>query len=129
MPMITSWAPMALARGSASFSDFRTDCSNSEKPKSANRRGATLISMLKRPSSVWNEGMAIAAKDLRVAQGRLAIHVHQIQLDLQARHWPLEVETGFDEHPSQHIQAAADLFPVTLTVLAAELCCVDLCSH
>ena len=61
MPIITSWAPIALARGSASFSDFRTDCSKSVKPKSASRRGATLISMLKRPSSVWNEGSAIAA--------------------------------------------------------------------
>ena len=61
MPTITSWQPTAFARGSASFSDLRTASSNELNPPSASRRGATLISMLNRPSSVWNDGSAIAA--------------------------------------------------------------------
>ena len=69
MPIITSWQPTASARGSASLSDWRTDCSKELNPPSASRRGATLISMLNRPSSVWNDGSAIAASTsaLRIA--------------------------------------------------------------
>ena len=61
MPIIARWVPTSSARGSASFSDCRTDCSKELKPASASRRGATLISMLNRPSSVWNDGSAMAA--------------------------------------------------------------------
>ena len=59
----------ASARGSASFNACRTACSNELKPPSASRRGATLISMLNRPSSVWNDGSAMAASTsaLRIA--------------------------------------------------------------
>ena len=66
---MASWAPISLARSSAAFSASRTDFSNEAKPPSPNRLGATLISMLKRPSSVWKAGSAMAASTsaLRIA--------------------------------------------------------------
>ena len=63
------WAPIASAVSSAAFRASRTDSSNEANPPSASRRGATLISMLNRPSSVWNAGSAMAASTsaLRIA--------------------------------------------------------------
>lgn len=67
--MVTSRAPISSARSLAAFSAARTEVSKEEKPASDSCRGATLISMLNRPSSVWNCGSAIASSTstLRIA--------------------------------------------------------------
>ena len=99
----------------------RSSCSNELNPPSASRRGATLISMLNWPSSVWNDGSAIAASTsaLRIAGSHVV--VDEVELDLQPGHRPLEVEPRLGQHPGEHVQARADLLAVPLAVLAGEL--------
>ncbi len=71
--MVTRWAPIAFARGSASFSDFRTDCSKSEKPKSASRRGRHVDLDVEAAKLGLKRRICNRSQDLSVAHGRLAV--------------------------------------------------------
>src|SRR5207237_612552 len=61
IPIITMWAPTSADLASAPLRSRRSWSSNVSRPPSRSLAGGTLISMLNRPSSVWNAGSAIAA--------------------------------------------------------------------
>ena len=61
MPIITRCAPTSADFASASLRLRRSISSKVVRPPSRSLAGGTLISMLNRPSSVWNAGSAIAA--------------------------------------------------------------------
>ena len=59
--MIIMCAPTVRARSSASLRLARASRSSSENTSPSSSRGATLISTLNWPSSVWKAGSAIAS--------------------------------------------------------------------
>ena len=62
IPIMTWWAPTLEPFSSASLSERRRLSSNFERPPSRSLAGATLISMLNWPSSVWKSGSAMASR-------------------------------------------------------------------
>ncbi|MEJ7755603.1 MAG: hypothetical protein WKF83_03995 [Nocardioidaceae bacterium] len=48
-------------------------------------------------------------KGLGVLQGRIAVLVDQVELDLDARHRSVDLERFRAEHPGEDVQAGADL--------------------
>ena len=129
MPTMASWAPISLARSSAAFSASRTDFSNEAKPPSPSRRGDDVDLDVEAAQLGLEGGIGDGGQHLGVAHRRLTVPVDEVELDLEARHRTLEVETGLRQHPGQHVEAPAHLLPVPGPVLAGELPLVDLCSH
>src|SRR5947208_2909339 len=56
----------------------------------------------------------------RVAHGRLAVAVHQVELDLQPGHRPIHVEARLGEHLREGVETAAHLLPESLPVRPSE---------
>src|SRR5262249_31955230 len=74
-------------------------------------------------------GVRDDGEHLGVAHRRVEGPVHEVELDLQTGQWTIEVEPRLAEHPSEHVQALAQLLAVELAVLAAELPGLDVLAH
>jgi hypothetical protein len=59
-------------------------------------------------------------QDLGVAHRRFGVRVHEVELDLEARHRALRVEGEVVQHQSQHVEAAPDLLPIVDPVVLRE---------
>ena len=117
------------ARSSAQFRLDRTACSNSSRPPPAIPRGATLISMLNWPISVWKAGSATSSSTARVDVRGLAPVVDEVELDLHAGHRPLEVELRLGQHLGQHVEATPVLVAEPPPVLPGEDHALDVAPH
>src|SRR6185437_2933345 len=73
---------------------------------------------------VGDRGQNVGVLHRRVVPG-----VDQVELDLQAGQRTLEVELRLGEHPGEDVQAAPDLRPIPLPVLAGELSALDVLAH
>jgi hypothetical protein len=62
MPMITSWAPMVFARGSASFERLSHRLFKGGEAGLGQPAGRDVDLDVETASSVWNDGSAIAAR-------------------------------------------------------------------
>ena len=65
----------------------------------------------------------------RVAHGRRAEGIHQVQLDLHAHPGRAGLEPALAEHPGEHVQGALHLFAVFAPVLTADLDGLNVTSH
>lgn len=130
MPIMTRCAPIPAACSSAWLSASRISCSQESGPPPAlSRRGARLISRLNRPSSVDQEGSAIASRTSMLRMAGSPAGVHEVQFDLQTDLRPLEVEPRLPQHPGEHVEAGVHLVPEPAAVFTGELQRRNVTSH
>ena len=74
-------------------------------------------------------GVGDLLEHLGVGEPGLEVLVDEVQLDLETRHGPVELEVALREHPLEDVQVLADLLPVALTLLARVALSADLFAH
>ena len=129
IPIMTWWAPTLEPFSSASLSERRRLSSNFERPPSRSLAGATLISMLNWPSSVWKSGSAMASRTsafFRAGSPASSMRLSSISRPVIGSSVS---KRRLTQHAREHVEVAAHLLAVARPVGAAELLLIDLFAH
>jgi hypothetical protein len=95
-----------------------TACSSSAKHPVLEQARRDVDLDVELPELRLEVGVGDRLERLSVDHRRVARIVGEVQLDLEPDRAALRVEARLAQHPSEHVEARADLLPVALPVLA-----------